>query len=234
MSARLAQSASAAIIALAAAGTLMAPTAASAQSYGYVPGYGDSSYGQSYRNTPAQLYGQGYDRRYDDRSNYGCDRYRQGRTGAGATIGASIGAIAGSQLAARGRRTEGSILGGVLGAVVGGQVGRSSSTDSCSSGGYYYGDQSYGQGNGYNQSGRYYDQNSRYGSDRYANDSRYDDRYRDDRYQDDRRYSSGYATGSSYGTRSGYGSSSSYGSTGVQISADGHYWYDPNYGWRPR
>ena len=41
------------IVALAAAGTLMAPTAASAQSYGYVPGYGGSGYAQPFSSPSA-------------------------------------------------------------------------------------------------------------------------------------------------------------------------------------
>ena len=100
-----------ALIAAAAAAAFTAvPAAASAQSYGsqhggYVPGYG----GQTYN--------------YPDY----CQRERQGRTGTGALVGAGAGAVIGSQLAARGRRTEGSILGGVLGAVIGGTAGRGSS-----------------------------------------------------------------------------------------------------------
>ena len=58
---------------------------------------------------------------------------------AGALIGGGIGAVAGSQIAGRGNRTEGSIIGGVLGAVVGSQVGRASN-DNCRS----YDDRTYG------------------------------------------------------------------------------------------
>lgn len=135
-----------ALIAAAAAAAITAiPAAASAQSYGssngYVSGYG----GQTYN--------------YPDY----CERNRQGRTGAGAVIGAGAGAVIGSQLAARGRRTEGSILGGVLGAVVGSAAGRGSG-DQCYGyrqeyrDGYAYSPNTpaYSSGYGYS-SGGYYD-----------------------------------------------------------------------------
>lgn len=175
------------VAALASAGALMIPASASAQSYGYVPGYGSPGYSaQSYGNS-SYGYGDTYDR---------CGRLGQGRTATGATIGASLGAVAGSQLAARGRRTEGSILGGVVGALIGGSVGRASNDD-CQSSGYDYRYDQSGYRNAPAYSGNYdrgyqqpvYD-------DRYA-----DDRYRDDRYDDDRR--DGYAS-SSYGYRQGY------------------------------
>lgn len=177
---------------------------ASAQSYGYVPGYGGQTYSNSYS------YGsQGYrdDYRRDDR--YRCDTEREGRTGAGALIGGGAGAVIGSQLAARGRRTEGSILGGVLGAVVGGSVGRGSSDRCYDQGSYSYGRSDYGYSQPYSYGGSsvYYDQNG-YGP--YANDRRYDDR------RDERRYDR-------YDRRDR-----------LQISPDGRYVYDPNYGWVPR
>ncbi len=185
MTARFANKAPLAIVAaLASAGALMIPASASAQSYNYVPGYGSPSYGQSYGN-------QSYDNRNYDR----CGRLGQGRTGAGVTIGAGLGAVAGSQLAARGRRTEGSILGGVLGAVIGGAVGRASN-DNCQSSGYNY---------RYDQSG--YQNAPAYSSyDRGYQQPVYDDRYQDDRYSDDRYYDDrrdGYAA-SSYGYNQGY------------------------------
>lgn len=178
MTARFAIKAPLAIAAaVASAGAMMIPASANAQSYNYVPGYGSPAYSQPY------VY----------RDDYRCDRLGQGRTAAGATIGAGLGAVAGSQLAARGRRTEGSILGGVLGAVIGGSVGRASN-DNCVRSGYDYRyDQptypsSYGYDSGYAQP--VYD-------DRYA-----DDRYREDRYYDDRYYD-GYAS-SGYGYSRGY------------------------------
>lgn len=186
---------------------------ASAQSYGYVQGYG----GQSYSNGapygapaygPQGYYGssQSYGRPgYDD--GYRCDRERQGRTGAGAVIGGGAGAVIGSQLAARGRRTEGSILGGVLGAVIGGSVGRGSSDRCYEQESYNYGQSGYSQPySSYGSANVYYDQNG-YGP--YAADRRYDDR------RDDRRYD----------RRDG---------RNVQYSPDGRYYYDPNYGWVPR
>jgi len=152
MSKTLLKSAAVGVALVTAAATV--PTAASAQSY-----YGDSR----------------YDRRYEDsrRCNYDS-------RGTGAVIGGALGAVAGSQFAARGRRTEGSILGGVLGAVVGAGVqseNRRYSRDHC--------DDRY-----YSNSYRYDDQYGRY-------DDRYDNRY-DDRYYDRGQYDR-YSSGSSYG-----------------------------------
>jgi len=77
------------------------PQSAAAQSYGY-PSYSQNS---------------GF---YDP-----CMRDQRERQASSGLLGAAIGAIAGSQMASRGRRTEGSLLGGVLGAAVGAGVGRS-------------------------------------------------------------------------------------------------------------
>lgn len=93
-----------ALAAIACAATAM-PTMASAQNYGQSYGsYG--SYGQN------QAY-------YDP-----CVREQRERQAGSGMLGAAIGAIAGSQVASRGRRTEGSLLGGVLGAAIGAGVGR--------------------------------------------------------------------------------------------------------------
>ena len=168
---------SAAVAAAFAAAATLVPAAASAQSYGY-------------------------NDRYQDR----CQTLGQGRTGAGALIGGGIGAVAGSQIAARGNRTEGSIIGGVLGAIVGSQVGRASN-DQCRS------------NTTYSQAPTYYSSNDRYDDRAYAS-NRYDDRgYRDDyrgndrrdERRDDRRYQNGY-----------------------EVSPDGHYYFDPRRGWLPR
>lgn len=162
------------------AGLMLAPATASAQTYTY---QGDR-YG-SYNSYGQQPYGYGeyygqpdrYASRYDS-PDY-CRSDRNQRTAAGATIGAGIGAVAGSQFAARGRRTEGSVLGGVLGAFVGGAVGNDSSRD-CDryeTRGYAYGDDGYGR---YDSR---YDDRARY-DDRYDDRYRYEDRsgYRSDRY----------------------------------------------------
>ena len=53
-----------------------------------------------------------------------CLREQRERQATSGMLGAAIGAIAGSQVASRGRRTEGSLLGGVLGAAVGAGIGR--------------------------------------------------------------------------------------------------------------
>lgn len=84
------------------AGLAAVPTIASAQSY--APGGGG--------------YDGGY--RYD-----ACQRDRTNRGTGGALVGGGIGALAGSNIAARGNRTEGAILGGILGAVIGANVGKS-------------------------------------------------------------------------------------------------------------
>jgi hypothetical protein len=194
------------------------PAAASAQTY--VQGYGGATYGQPQYDYGAQRY-------YDP-----CDRERSGRTGAGAVIGAGAGAVVGSQLAARGRRTEGSILGGVLGAVIGGSVGRGSSDRCYDNQGYgrpaYSGyDQGYSQApvydgydRGYSSSAQvYYDQNG-YGPYSTAPSSSYGS------------YNQGYTDGrqdARRDRRDGYDRRDP-----VQYSADGRYWYDPQYGWRPR
>lgn len=157
--------------ALSAAGMLLAPTVASAQAYSYQGDRYGYSYDQRYQD---RYYGQ-------DRYGYDYDRYnnpdycrsdRNQRRAAGATIGAGVGAIAGSQLAARGRRSEGSILGGVLGAVIGGSVGNDSAAR-CedydrSRYGYSYDNRGYQYDRGYSD--------------------RYDDRYRYERYDDRSRY----------------------------------------------
>ena len=181
MFATLTRTSVAAIAALAAAGAAMVPAAASAQNY--VAGYGGATYGQpAYRSGYS---GNGY---YND-----CTQQRQGRTGAGAVIGGGAGAVIGSQLAARGRRTEGSILGGVLGALAGGAIGRSSN-DTCAE---PYGRPAYGYQQGYDSYGEApYPQQGyveRYEGNRYSysqqpsyyqEDDRYDDRgYQDQGYQ---------------------------------------------------
>jgi hypothetical protein len=88
----------AAIAALACASAVALPGVASAQSYGYdyppAYGYGNSGYGQGTYYDP-------------------CVRDQRQRATTGGLLGAAIGAVAGSQMAARGRRTEGSALGGV-------------------------------------------------------------------------------------------------------------------------
>jgi hypothetical protein len=197
----------AATAALAAAGMLLAPTAVSAQAYTYQgpQNYGTGAYGQPYDYDSRYGYDDRRDYRYDD----ACRSYRNDRQAGGAVVGATLGAVAGSQLAARGRRTEGSILGGVLGAAVGAGVGGSSARD-C--GPYYgsdyrYNDTRYGNDYGYpSYEDRYEDRYGRYGrDDRYGYDDRYDsdDRYRygQSGYGYDSRYSSRYS--SSY--QAGYG-----------------------------
>ncbi len=133
---------------------MLAPTLASAQSYGTTP-YGSSSYRGAYDN-------QGY--YYDP-----CQRSTTNRTTGGGLAGAGIGMALGSGIAARGHRPAGAVLGGVLGAVVGSMAGRSSAAcapgrsvappppppPSAYNGGYD--DQAYRQGSyqgGYDNAGR--------------------------------------------------------------------------------
>ena len=100
----------AATAALAAAGMLLAPAPASAQAYTYQgpQNYGTGAYGQPYdydnRYGYQDRYGYG-DRYGDSRYDDACRGYRNDRQAGGAVIGATIGAVAGSQMAARGRRT---------------------------------------------------------------------------------------------------------------------------------
>lgn len=193
---------SAATAAFAVAGTLMVPATASAQTYSYQgpQNYGSGAYGQPYDYDNRY----GYDDRYRD-SRYGddaCRSYRNDRQAGGAVIGATVGAVAGSQLAARGRRTEGSLLGGVLGAVVGAGVGGSSARECADYGSNYrYGDSRYGDDRyGYQTYGR---SDDRYGyDDRYYGDDRYG--YSQPGYGYDSRYRSSYQSGYSadrYGCR---------------------------------
>lgn len=128
------------------------PGLASAQSYDY-------RQSQSYGG-----YGQTYDRDYRQ-----CDS--RDRQATGAVVGATLGAVVGSQMSARGRRTENSVLGGLLGAVIGAGVGGDSAN--CR-----------GQADRYDQRAyddRGYDQRSAYAYDGYERDSRYEDRRYDDR-----------------------------------------------------
>lgn len=91
-----------ALAAIACAATVL-PSVASAQTYGY-------GYPSAYGNSNAY---------YDP-----CVREQRERQAGSGLLGAAIGAIAGSQVASRGRRTEGSLLGGVVGAAIGAGVGR--------------------------------------------------------------------------------------------------------------
>jgi len=63
-----------------------------------------------------------------------CKRERTSRGTVGGVIGALAGAAIGSNVAARGVRTEGAVLGGAVGAVGGAMVGHSSAA--CEPGGY--------------------------------------------------------------------------------------------------
>jgi hypothetical protein len=158
------------LVVAASAAAVLAPVAASAQSYGYPQTYGTQNYGSG-------AYGQGYDYNRYPQGYDVCARERSGRTGAGGFIGATAGAVIGSQMAARGRRTEGSVLGGLLGAVVGANVGRGSS-DRCEQRhgyayDYGYAPAPYDQGQGYGDYGEPYP----YGGQ--ADGYGYDDRRRD-------------------------------------------------------
>jgi len=140
------------------------PGLASAQTYDYRRD--NSGYG----------YGQSYDRDYRQ-----CDS--RDRQATGAVVGATLGAVAGSQMSARGRRTENSVLGGLIGAVIGAGVGGDSANcrgqaDRYDQRGYDY--------RGYDQ--RAYDQRGGYAYQGYERDGRYDDRRYEDRRYDDRAY----------------------------------------------
>ena len=64
-----------------------------------------------------------------------CRRDANQRGTAGALIGGGMGAVIGSNAAARNARTEGALLGGLVGAIAGGVVGNR--TAACTSGRYY-------------------------------------------------------------------------------------------------
>jgi Glycine zipper 2TM domain len=71
------------------------------------------------------------------RDGYGydpCRREANGRGTAGTLIGGGIGAVIGSNAAARNARTEGALLGGLLGAIAGGVMGHK--TAACNSSTY--------------------------------------------------------------------------------------------------
>lgn len=87
---------------------MVLPAAASAQTYGY-------GYPPAYSNAQAPYYDP-------------CLRDQRERQATAGIVGATVGAVAGSQIASRGNRTEGSLLGGLLGAVVGSSMGRSTAT----------------------------------------------------------------------------------------------------------
>ncbi len=185
--------------ALAAAGLMLTPAAASAQSYTYqgAPqsygysqpyGYGQQDYGYGQQDYGYDQSRSGYDRAYGqsrDRAGDYCRSERRQRQGTGAAVGATFGAVVGSQLGARGRRTEGSLLG----AVIGGALGAAVSSDparGCDDGyrsqaRYRYDDRGYGDSSRY----RYEDRGYSSQGGQYGYEDRYDDRaYGDDRYDD--------------------------------------------------
>lgn len=96
---------------------LLAAGAAQAQT-----SYGGSSYGGSSYQGPGSP---GYDP---------CRRDANQRGTAGALIGGGMGAVIGSNAAARNARTEGALLGGLLAAIAGGVIGNK--TAACTSPGY--------------------------------------------------------------------------------------------------
>jgi hypothetical protein len=120
-SSKAARGALVAITGVMALSAMAAPQVAAAQSYGY----------------SGQTSGDAY---YDP-----CRRSQSNRSVLGGLLGAGIGATVGSQMAARGHRTDGSVLGGALGAVAGAVVGNKTaacqSTPQYSSGSTYYGSQ---------------------------------------------------------------------------------------------
>jgi hypothetical protein len=77
-----------------------------------------------------------------DRAGYHydpCKRDQTQRGTAGALIGGGMGAVIGSNAAARNARTEGALLGGLLGAVLGGVVGNKSAACGPTTTSYGYG-----------------------------------------------------------------------------------------------
>lgn len=199
--------------ALSATAMLLAPATASAQVYSYQGspqaygydqsryGYDRSGYGYDQSGYGYNQPGYGQDRSYD-RSGYDhCRTDRRQRQGAGVAVGATFGAIVGSQLGARGRRTEGSALGAVIGGALGAAVGSDSARDCRNQAqyGYEYDNRGYSDQSRYGSNNRGYSDQSRYGyEDRGYSNQGYGDPYRaadryDDRgyqYQPDNRYQS--------------------------------------------
>ena len=121
-SSKVARRAVAAVAGVMALSAVAAPQVATAQPYGYSgQGRGDTYYDP-------------------------CRRDQGNRSVVGGLLGAGIGATVGSQMAARGHRTDGSLLGGALGAVAGAVVGNK--TAACQPGQYasapYAGQPAYG------------------------------------------------------------------------------------------
>jgi len=111
--------------------TLIPATPAMAQRYDRSSSY--DRYGNDYQN-------QGYqDRRYDNRSYRGQDRYYNNRVqhrckdgDVGTAIGAVAGGLAGHTIAGRrGDQTLGAILGGVVGALAGRAIDKSDPPRGC-------------------------------------------------------------------------------------------------------
>lgn len=126
----------------------------------------------------AQTYGSGSAPGYDGGYRYdACQRERTSRGTGGALVGAGIGAVAGSNVAARGNRTEGAVLGGILGAVIGANVGKSAAA--CEPGQA----DSYQQGYAPTPQDGYYAEQGGYEQGSYEQGS-YDPRYSDDGYDD--------------------------------------------------
>jgi hypothetical protein len=103
-----------------------------ARVYGPSPVWDDARFGP-YDAPPASYYGRP--------SSYAAPvtcRNDHSAATAGAVLGALAGAALGSNIAARGHRTDGSILGGVVGAGVGASVGNAHDRYRCDSRGPYY------------------------------------------------------------------------------------------------
>jgi len=192
---------------LAAVGLMLTPAAASAQAYSYqgnTRGYGDNHSSPSYGYQQRSGYGYAQQSDYGyDQSRYGSDRSygqsydrsgqatcrsdRRQRQGTGAVVGASFGAVVGSQLGARGRRTEGSVLGALIGGALGAAVGSDSARD-CNNGQarYGYDDRGYSDRGYSNQN---YGDRARHGyEDRGYSSQGEQHGYQNRGYSDDRAY----------------------------------------------
>ena len=128
---------------------------------------------------------------YDTQGGYaydGCHRESANRGIAGTLIGGLLGAAAGSNIAARGHRTDGSVVGGVVGAVIGNHVGRDSAA--CYD---RYGDDGYRGGYRTHYSYGYAERGPPPGY--YHRGYAYERGYEDGRYADDRGYQGGAPDG---------------------------------------
>jgi hypothetical protein len=121
-----------------------------------------------------------------------CQQSHANRTLGGAAIGGVAGAVIGNNMSSHGHHDRGSLIGGLAGALIGGAIGNSTANQQPQCQGDVAGnyDPYYGQAQPPSDDDKY--ASNGYGDDRYGDDDGYQDdprAYDDDGYQDDQ---SGY------------------------------------------